>query len=56
MHLSQAAIAAQTQRPVLKYGTSDAGIQTYIEAAKAAFQKNYAPLETIIRGARRSVC
>jgi cell filamentation protein len=41
-------LAAQTGRPFLKYDTSQAGKQAYIEAAKAAFQRKYGPMEQII--------
>ncbi len=44
-------LAAQTGRPLLRYDTSQAGQQQYIDGAKAAFKKNYAPLEEIIRAA-----
>ena len=41
-------LAAQTGRPLLKYDTSQAGRQAYVEAAKAAFQGSYSPMKQII--------
>lgn len=41
-------LAAQTQRLPLKYDMSAAGTTTYIEAAKAAMLKDYAPMTAII--------
>ncbi len=44
-------LAAQTGRPILLYDQTDRGTETYIAAAKAAFQKDYAPMTAIIRDA-----
>lgn len=44
-------LAAQTQRPLLRYDSSDEGRDAYILAAKAAFKRDYRPLEAIIRRA-----
>jgi cell filamentation protein len=44
-------LAVQTGRLPLKYDQSDAGALAYIEAAKAAFKREYAPLVAIIRAA-----
>ena len=44
-------MAAQSGRPLLRYDKSEAGKQKYIDAAKAAFKRKYAPLEEIIRSA-----
>ena len=41
-------LAAQTDRPILRYEESDAGQAAYIEAAKAAFSRNYEPLARLI--------
>ncbi|MGE0533458.1 MAG: Fic/DOC family protein [Pirellulales bacterium] len=41
-------LAAQTDRPILRYEESDAGQAAYIEAAKAAFKRNYDPLARLI--------
>jgi cell filamentation protein len=44
-------LAVQSGRLPLKYDQSDAGAQAYIEAAKAAFRRQYAPMTAIIRAA-----
>ncbi len=44
-------IAAQTGRPLLVYDESEDGQRQYIEAAKAAFKRNYVPMIEIIRQA-----
>jgi len=44
-------LAAQTARPLLAYDETGEGQQAYIEAAKAAFKRNYTLLIEIIRGA-----
>jgi cell filamentation protein len=44
-------LAVQTGRLPLKYDQSEAGAQGYIEAAKAAFKRQYAPMVAIIRAA-----
>jgi cell filamentation protein len=44
-------LAAQTGRPLLIYDQSDDGQRRYIEAAKAAFKRDYAPMIEIIRRA-----
>jgi cell filamentation protein len=44
-------LAAQTDRPLLKYETSDEGRDRYIEAAKSAFRRDYEPMTAIIRQA-----
>jgi cell filamentation protein len=44
-------LAAQTGRPLLVYDKTDAGRDRYIDAAKAAFKRNYAPMTEIIRQA-----
>jgi cell filamentation protein len=41
-------LAAQTGRPLLKYDTSQAGRQAYIDAAKEAFRSDYGPMKQII--------
>ena len=43
--------AVQTGRPFLIYDQSDAGANQYIQAAQAAFKKNYTPLVEIIQRA-----
>ncbi len=47
-------LAAQTRRPMLKYDQSRQGGDRYIEAADAAFNRNYAPLEAVIEQALRT--
>ena len=42
-------IAAQTGRPLLVYGQSGDAVEAYVEAAKAAFKRQYGPLADIIR-------
>ena len=44
-------LAAQTGRPLLVYDQSDDGQRRYIEAARAAFKRDYAPMIEIIRRA-----
>ena len=44
-------LAAQTGRPLLVYDQIDEGQRQYIEAAKAAFKRDYAPMVEIIRRA-----
>jgi cell filamentation protein len=44
-------LAIQTGRPLLKYDPSETGGQRYIEAAKAAFKKDYGPMIDVIRHA-----
>ncbi|MEP3479747.1 MAG: Fic family protein [Fuerstiella sp.] len=45
-------LAAQTNRPMLKYDQSDAGRDEYINAAKAAMAaQDYRPMQSIIRTA-----
>lgn len=44
-------LAVQTGRPLLIYGTSPAGIERYITAAQAAFKREYAPIQAVIRQA-----
>ena len=44
-------LAAQTGRPLLVYDQSDEGQRQYIEAAKAAFKRDYVPMVEIIRRA-----
>ena len=44
-------LAAQTGRPLLVYDQSDEGQHQYIEAAKAAFKRDYVPMVEIIRQA-----
>jgi cell filamentation protein len=44
-------LAIQTQRPMLRYDTSIAGADAYIEASKRAFRRDYAPLTELIRHA-----
>jgi cell filamentation protein len=44
-------LAAQSERPLLMYDQTAAGQSAYIEAAKAAFKRDYAPLTAIIQQA-----
>ena len=44
-------LAVQTGRPLLLYDARDEGQRLYVEAARAAFKKNYAPLASITGGA-----
>lgn len=44
-------LAAQTSRPLLKYDSSNAEKESYIEAAKRAFKRDYVPMTEIIRQA-----
>jgi cell filamentation protein len=44
-------LAAQTGRPLLKYDSTDAGRNAYIEAAKRAFKRDYRLMAEIIRQA-----
>jgi cell filamentation protein len=44
-------LAAQTGRPLLAYDRSEVGRDRYIEAAKAAFKRNHAPMADVIRRA-----
>jgi len=44
-------LAAQSDRPLLRYDQTDAGRAAYIIAASQAFRHNYQPMETIIRQA-----
>ena len=44
-------LASQTGRPLLKYDMTDAGANRYIDAAKAAFRKEYGPMTSIIQQA-----
>jgi cell filamentation protein len=44
-------LASQTKRPILKYDQSQAGAAAYIAAAKAAFDRDYMPLEAVISSA-----
>lgn len=44
-------LAAQTGRPLLVYNTTAAGVEEYIDAAKAAFKKQYEPMVRLIRQA-----
>lgn len=44
-------LAAQTGRPLLKYDSSNAGKERYIEAAKKAFKRDYTPMTKIIQQA-----
>lgn len=41
-------LAVQTGRPLLAYDNSPRGADAYIEAAKAAFKRDYEPLATLI--------
>lgn len=41
-------LAAQTDRPLLRYDESDAGRDAYIAAAKAAFKHQYDPLVRLV--------
>ena len=47
-------LASQTKRPILQYDQSETGAAEYIAAAAAAFDKNYAPLESVIWSALRA--
>ena len=49
--LASDVLAAQTGRPPLAYDKGDEGRQAYVDAAKAAFAKNYGPMSRIIREA-----
>ena len=42
-------LAAQTGRPLLAYDRSEEAVHTFVQAAKAAFKRQYAPLADIIR-------
>jgi cell filamentation protein len=44
-------LAAQTGRPFLVYDQTSEGQEQYIDAAKAAFKQQYAPMDEIIRQA-----
>ncbi|HUY89035.1 MAG TPA: Fic family protein [Pirellulales bacterium] len=44
-------LASQTDRPPLRYDESETGRQQYIQAALAAFDKGYGPMEDVIRSA-----
>jgi cell filamentation protein len=44
-------LAAQTQRPLLRYDASREGRDAYVLAARAAFKRDYARFEAIIRQA-----
>jgi cell filamentation protein len=44
-------LAAQTGRPLLAYDQTEKGIGAYVEAAKAAFKRDYTLLTEIIRQA-----
>jgi cell filamentation protein len=44
-------LAAQTGRPLLAYDQTEEGATEYIEAAKAAFKRQYGPLTEVIRRA-----
>lgn len=44
-------LAAQSGRPLLRYGETEAGRQAYIAAAKAAFKHQYDPLVQIVAAA-----
>ena len=44
-------LAAQTGRPLLLYDQSEGGQRQYIEAASAAFKRDYAPMIEVIRQA-----
>jgi cell filamentation protein len=44
-------LAAQTGRPLLAYEQSEEGQNQYIEAARAAFKRDYAPMTAVIRRA-----
>ncbi len=44
-------LSSQTGRPLLKYDSSEAGKEQYIEAAKRAFKRDYAPITKIIQQA-----
>ena len=44
-------LAAETNRPPLRYDQTDAGREAYILAASQAFQRNYRPMVEIIRQA-----
>jgi cell filamentation protein len=44
-------LAAQTGRPPLVYDQTEEGTRRYIEAARAAFKRDYAPMTGIIRQA-----
>ncbi len=45
-------VAAQTGRPLLVYDQTDAGVTTYINAAKSALgNQDYAPMKEVIRAA-----
>ena len=46
-------LAAQTDRPLLEYGTRPEEVERYTEGAKAAFKKDYSILEAIIAEALR---
>lgn len=41
-------LAVQTRRPLLVFDSTEEGQERYIEAAKAAFKKHYAPMIAII--------
>ena len=41
-------LAVQTRRPLLVFDSTEEGQERYIEAAKAAFKKHYAPMTAII--------
>ncbi|MGD9649055.1 MAG: Fic family protein [Pirellulales bacterium] len=41
-------LSSQTDRPILRYDESEAGRAAYIDAAKAAFNRNYDPLTRLI--------
>lgn len=42
-------LAVQTGRPLLVYDRSDEGKRRYIDAARAAFRRDYAPMTAVIR-------
>lgn len=44
-------LAAQTDRPLLKYEQSEEGQSRYVQAAGAAFRREYHPMAELIRGA-----
>ena len=44
-------LAAQAGRPLLKYDKSEEGAERYIDAAKAAFRREYGPMTVIIQQA-----
>lgn len=46
-------LAMQTGRPMLAYDLSEEGQSQYIDAAKAAFRQEYAPMTKIIRRAMK---